>query len=375
MRYVSVLPRMHTLSTEGEGCHTIRAPMGGDRPKGIADDADAYGDFAEPAEPSTRERASSNANPVPHAGPEGGIASDSALFEGLLEENSHSTRGLDSRWLYQLDDQVFGPVRPKELLQMLYQGEIEETTPIAPEDGEFLPLRRVGVFRAHLPKVAAHRVELEAAKLRARSESRRRAFRNLSLVAAAFGLLALGSVVTVWLVRSAREAEAERERAEKEAALQKELDALLASVTIEPPLLPLVDGDEDVSGSTRRARSRSRRSRRAKNRAVARFSGGRSRTGELTRTEIMSGVARAFPGFKRCIVKQIQRDAASVSPQIVLTFSVDNAGRAQQVGLTDRFLRRSPLKDCLAKQLGKVRWRAYKGEVRNIEYPITVGRQ
>ena len=348
--------------------------MGGDGRKGIADDADAYGDFAEPVDPPRRRPASSE--PLDGQGSESaGIAGDSALFEGLLEEESHHARRVDSRWLYQLDGQVFGPVRPKELLQMLYQGEIEETTPIAPEDGEFSPLRRVGAFRPHLPKAAAHRSELEAAKRRARSEARQRALRNLSLLAGAVGLLLLGSVVTVWLVRSAREAAAERVRAEKEAALQRELGALLASVTIEPPLLPLVDGPEDgASDSTRRAKGKSRRRRRAKNRAVARFSGGRSRTGELTRPEIMSGVARAFPGFKRCIVKQIQRDAGTVPGQIVLVFSVSNAGQAQQVSLTDRFLRRSPLKDCMAQQLSKVRWRAYKGEVRNIEYPITVGR-
>lgn len=344
--------------------------MGGDERKGTADDADACVGLAEPAEPPRS--GSGSGTPIGMQGKRSaGIASESTSFEELLEEESHHARRIDSRWLYQLDGQVFGPIRPKELLQMLYQGEIDETTPIAPEDGEFYPLRRVGAFRSHLPKAAAHRSEVEAARRRARAEARQRAFRNLSLVAGAAALLLLGSVATVWLVRSARQADAERARVEKEAALQRELDALLASVTIEPPLLPLVDGD---GGATRRTKGKSRRRRRERNRAVARFSGGLSRTGELTRTEIMTGVARAFPGFKRCIVKQIQRDADSVPAQIVLVFSVSNSGRAQQVSLTDRFLRRSPLKDCMAQQLVKVRWRTYKGEVRNIEYPITVGR-
>ena len=177
-------------------------------------------------------------------------------------------------------------------------------------------------------------------------------------------ILVGGSWGLVQYVRGAREAAALKEKEDKEAALKKELEELYASVTIEPPLMPLVK-EEPQKKRKKKARKGKRR------RAVATIGG----TGELKREEIMAGVAGVFGGFKRCIVKQMQRDPESVPEQIVLTFVVGNNGKARNVSLTDRILRRSPLKDCLAGRLAQAKWRAFKGEVQNVEYPITIGRR
>ena len=141
------------------------------------------------------------------------------------------------------------------------------------------------------------------------------------------------------------------------------------SITIEPPLLSVVDEPPEDTGGGKRPRRRKK--------GVARFSGGSGApaSGEITKNEIMQGMASAFPGFKQCIVEQLKRDKDSVPEQIVLTFSVDNQGKAQNFSLTDRFLRKSQLKDCLGGHIARVSWRAYKGEVQNIEYPITIGRR
>src|SRR6185295_19646086 len=112
----------------------------------------------------------------------------------------------------------------------------------------------------------------------------------------------------------------------KEEALLKEVDALMASVTIEPPLVDLVDEGEERAGPD--AAKRKRRH------AVAKFSRagggeiiGAGGTGELSRQEIMTGIGRSFGGIKRCIVEQMQRDPGWEPEQIVLTFSVNNEGR------------------------------------------------
>lgn len=321
---------------------------------GIADDADAYADL-----PETPRKAAPRGS--------SGIASDADLFSELLEENTDKARSLDTNWLYQQQGQVFGPVKSKELLEMLYKGEVDEKTMIAVEDGEFTPLKRIGVFRAHLPKVEKHLAEVREAEAAAKAAAKARLIRRTILISVTTVVVGAAAVGIPWYIISARKAQAEADKLAKEKAIEKELDSLFASVTIEPPLLELVE--EPPPGKTPKKGKRRRRRRRS-----LQFSGGTSGTGELSRQEVMQGVASVFGGIKRCIVAQIQRDPESVTEEIVLRFSVNNAGKAQNISFKDRFLRKSPLKPCMAGQLGKVKWRAYKGEVRNIDYPISIGR-
>lgn len=339
--------------------------MSADKRSGIASDAADYEDLPEPEEGRAPVPPPLRKAPLRGAS---GIASDADLFEDLLEESTDSVRRLDSDWLYQVHGQVFGPVKPKELLEMLYRGEITADSPVASEDGEFRPLRHFAVLRSHLPKVEAHRREHAEAKAQEQSEAKVRLKKRLGWASVALVLALLGSFGIAQWVRSSRAAQAEADKVAKEDELKQQLEDLLASVSIEPPLIGVLDEEEDPKQTSKRSR------RRRKSRAVARFSGGPAGTGDLSRQEIMQGVGKAFDGFKRCIVQQLQRDKDTVPEQLVLTFSVNNEGRAQNVSLKDRFLRRSPLKDCMAGQLSAVRWRAYKGEVQNIEYPITIGR-
>jgi hypothetical protein len=340
------------------------APKG----KGIADDADSYSDLGSGSE---------SGSPPPLKRPPSqkkgkGIAEDADAFADLVDETTDKARTLESDWLYQLNGQVFGPVKPRDLLELLYDGKIDKDTPIAISDGEFAPLNRYGVFRVHLPKVENRKIEIQAVHLAEEAAAKARVKKRITWVVFA---LVVAAPVTYGIVRYIRHLKEEAARAEarvKEEALLKEVDTLMASVTIEPPLVDLTDDDKpDDNGAKKKRR-----------RAVAKFSGsagkgvvGEGGTGELTRTEIMSGIARVFGGFKRCIVEQIQRDPESVPEQIVLTFAIDNEGAVQNVSLGDRTLRQSPLRPCMAGQLGEVRYRKFKGEVQNVEYPITIGRQ
>jgi hypothetical protein len=94
----------------------------------------------------------------------------------------------------------------------------------------------------------------------------------------------------------------------------------------------------------------------------------------LSDQEVHRGLRRAFPGLERCVKAQIRRAPDTVPARIVLRFAIDNAGRAKDVDLEDRFLRRSPMKPCFEARLSRVRWRPYRGEVRNVEYQMTVRR-
>ncbi len=328
--------------------------MGAGSSDGIADDASDYENLAEPEQ---------RASP--------GIADDAELFADMLDEGTDAARRLDSDWLYQENGQVFGPIKAKELVEMLYRWEITPDTEVAPDGGEFRALRRIGVFQKHVQKADEHQAKIKKQKAKDKVETRRRWTRNAMYAVVGLGILAGGGFGVATLVRSQRESAAEEERLAKEKALKDQLASLEASVIIEPPLLPLVEEEQPSTKSKKSRRRRGRRRARGSQTDVSKSGA----VGDLSRREIMGGVSAAFPTIKKCIIAQMQRDPESVSQQIVMRFSVNNAGRAQQVSLTDRFLRKSPLRPCLAGALAKVKWRAYTGEVRNIDYPISVGRR
>jgi hypothetical protein len=348
----------------------MAAPKG----RGIADDSAEYESLEK--EPTERERRSSSGSKkgappaAPSKGTTKGIADDAKLFEDLMtEETTGKARTLDSDWLYQKGGQVFGPLKPRDLLELLYSGEIDKDTPIALDGTDFEALHKYGVFRVHLPKVKKHQDELAAAKVEEEEAARARLRRRIGW--SVFALL-LGAGATyggyrlVWMQKEKR---AEEEKRAKEAALMGEIDKLMASVNIEPPLIGLGEEPEDTKETTGKPKRR---------RAVARFTSGASGNSdstELTRPEIMAGIAKAFGGFKRCIVEQIQRDADSVPEQINLSFTINNDGAVQGASLNDRTLRDSLLAGCMSKQLALIRFRKYKGEVQNVEYPITIGRR
>jgi hypothetical protein len=331
------------------------APKG----KGIADDSADYENLGE----SDRSKRASSASKAK------GIAEDSKLFEDLMgEETTGKARTLDSDWLYQKSGQVFGPLKPRELLELLYSGEIDKDTPIALDGTDFEALHKYGVFRVHLPKVRKHHEELAVAKAEEEAAAKARLRRRIGwivLAVVAGSGLAYGGYKLVWMQKEKR---AEQEKQAKEKAILDEVDKLMASVTIEPPLIGLGDETEDTKGTSKSKRRR----------AVARFTSGASHVSdatELTHQEIMVGIGQAFGGFKRCIVQQIQSDPDSVPETLALSFSINNDGNVQNASLNDRTLRDSQLAGCMTRQLQQVHFRKYKGEVQNVEYPITIGRR
>ncbi len=262
---------------------------------------------------------------------------------------------LDTEWMFEEDGQVFGPISTRTLLERLYDGSLTTDTRVALEGEDFRALAQIGAFQVHLPKIVAARAEREHARALRRAAARQRWIRGVGWLTA--GLLVAGAVSfgVMTFVRHRRQVQAEAERLAKETALQKELETLMASVTIEPPLEALVDGD-----SGRRRRKGRRSARRAR--------------GTLTRKEVLRGVHGVFGALKRCIVAQIQRAPESVGAQIMLTFSIGNDGRAKNVAFEDRFLRRSPMKTCFEQGMRRIEWRTFRGEVRNVQYPISVRR-
>jgi hypothetical protein len=259
---------------------------------------------------------------------------------------------------------VFGPVTARELLEMLYAGALTFDSPIAAEGKDFLPVARYEVFRAHESRVAEQRARAEEQLRRQRTERKARRMRQARWLAVALVTLAVGGwSVQAW-VRHQRAAAAEATRIAREQALQAELARLNETVSIAPPLIPVAAPEPPPKSKRRR-----RRARRSGASAAA-----PAPTGPPSERDVYVKLGTLVPAFKRCIVAQIQRAPETVGGEIRLSFSIGNDGRATGVALADRFLRRSPLVPCLRGALGGVRWPAYEGEVRNVEYPIRIDR-
>jgi hypothetical protein len=323
---------------------------------GIAEDASDYQDFPE-GEARPRARA-------------GGAGDDAKLFEDLVEPAPEDALTLDAAWLYKVNGQNFGPVSSKVLLDKLYAGELDAESLIAPEEAEFMQLRRYGAFRVHLPKATEHRAATEEARRREQEVRRSHARRWLVIGLLSFGGLGGGGWLVWTSVQKARVERAERDKAEQEAKLKLEYENLMANLTIEPPLVDLVDEEDEPDPTTPGAR----RKRSGSKRPAARPGSDLPPTVLLQRSEIMSGVNEVFGGLKRCIVEQIQRDPDTIGERIELSFAVNNAGVVQDFDINDRALRKSPMKDCMAGKMAQLKFRKYIGEVQNIEsYPITIG--
>ncbi|MFO0724637.1 MAG: AgmX/PglI C-terminal domain-containing protein [Myxococcota bacterium] len=318
---------------------------------GVAEDSKDYEDFPE-GEPAARKSVEPDSDAA--------FADVRAVGEDALT--------LDASWLYKLNGHIFGPINSKAILEKLYAGEIDAETPLAPEDGEFMALRRYGAFRLHLPKAEEHRAA-HAEKQRLESDQKRRITTKLvGIGGLALALLGGGGYGAMKWVESSRLEAAQRAKEAEEKKIRDQIDGLMANLTIEPPLIQIVD-DEDpkkVDPKKRRGGSGPSRPSRA-------ASANLPPTVELSREEVMEGVSEVFGGMKRCIVEQIQRDPESVTDKIVLSFAVNNQGVVQNVDIEDRTLRKSPLLGCIAGKLGTLHFRKYIGEVKNVEYPITIG--
>lgn len=294
-----------------------------------------------------------------------GAASDAEAYAEVAEEAGPVDQ---STWLYERDGAIFGPVSVKELLEMLYDERIDAETPVSAAEGpeDFLPLRRLGAFRNHLANAEKHKAkrraaEAEAARVRAQHRKQRIRWGVRGLAAAlVIALLVLGGT---WGWRRMTEAEAEAARA---AEVEAEIEALLAGVSIEPPLPPVSDPEP-----TRKTSKRSRRGRRGRKSAPAAEA---PKTGALSESEVHQGMNPVFGRISRCIKDQLRRDPKSVPGTIRMEFAIGNDGRSRGLRIDDRFLRSGPMADCFSKALGRAQWRAYEGQVRNVEYPITIRR-
>ena len=267
-------------------------------------------------------------------------------------------------WMYKIDGNVYGPITAQELLEELYRGEIDDETFVCPEGGKFRPINEFEVLSEHIEQAKAHQAQADAIRKQAKADSAARTRRRLMLLALTLVLAGGAFALTIRLIRDYR---SEKVADAQEAELKGELAQLLKTVSIEPPLVL------EEPRSKRKLRGKKGKRKTRKGKKETQLTGGPVPTGELSQGEVMAGVGTVFGKFKNCIVRQMQRDRDSIPRTVTLSFIIKNSGKVSSPNLDDRILRKSPMMDCMSRAITSVKFRAFKGEVRNVEYPITIG--
>jgi len=267
-------------------------------------------------------------------------------------------------WMYKIDGNVYGPITAQELLEELYRGEIGDDTLVCPEGGKFRPIHEFEVLADHIEQAKVHRAQANAIREKARADKVARTRRRLLLLTVTLVLAGGAFALTIGMIRDYR---SEKIADAQEAELKGELAQLLKTVSIEPPLV--------LETPKRKNAQRSNKNRRKtkKSNKQSHKSNGPVSTEKLSQGEVMAGVGAVFGQFKNCIVRQIQRDPDSVPARLTLSFMIKNNGNVASPSLDDRILRKSPMMGCMSKAILSVKFRRFKGEVRNVEYPITIG--
>jgi hypothetical protein len=104
-------------------------------------------------------------------------------------------------WLFKQGDLLLGPVQFTKIVELLYAGDLDDTTPVAPFNLEpkFIPLGQVERFRVHLAKSKA-KLRVEAASQTMNRERRRGRLVKLSATGLlSIGLLIGGGLLAWWL--------------------------------------------------------------------------------------------------------------------------------------------------------------------------------
>jgi outer membrane biosynthesis protein TonB len=106
-----------------------------------------------------------------------------------------------SNWLYKQQDLLLGPVPFEALVEKLYSGEIDDSTPISPHGGslEFRPLSEYEAFRVHLAKAHA-KLKVEAQQQQKQKGERRLGLIKLVAISAVtLVLVFIGGRLASWL--------------------------------------------------------------------------------------------------------------------------------------------------------------------------------
>ncbi|MBN2495476.1 MAG: AgmX/PglI C-terminal domain-containing protein [Deltaproteobacteria bacterium] len=291
-------------------------------------------------------------------------------------------------WLYKLQGEVIGPVPASEIVTRLFAGEVDESTQVRTEDGDWLSLQALAVWH---PFIYQAKAKLRAEKARAEAEQaarRRKAQKMVNLGIGAVFLILISFAATYLLIvqRPGRDEETLREWAARHVPLFSLPVAKAAALDEGGEEAGLINIDQIlIDDAPALVAIRNHKRKRRKRQTGKPVSSDKPKepgadkpaetevasTGMLTNEEITNTVyARSNIGrLSACLKAEIQRNP-DLPGRVVLDFSIRNDGRIHSVRLDDARLEDGPLQACFTQKLAKLKFRPYQGQVRNVTIPF-----
>jgi hypothetical protein len=288
------------------------------------------------------------------------------------------------KWLIRLSNEVLGPIDAHEIVERMFTGQVTDLTPLSSGDGEWSPIQEHLGF---VPFLNQARAKIKAETARAEKERRalrRRKLNRINLAISTFILAAVGfatsyvvitqqpgrneSTLQIWASRhvplltipSAKPGTSGRGPVGSDLELSFNIDQILIDDA------PALVGIKTDFSSRRRPFGKHAPDGEDDVRPLG------TGVGPLTNAEITSVInSRSNLGrLFACIGEEVKRNS-DLPSTIRLEFTINNDGRVGEVRIDDIQLEDGALHQCLKQKVAMLRFRAYEGERRNIEIPLS----
>ncbi|HEU4384441.1 MAG TPA: AgmX/PglI C-terminal domain-containing protein [Anaeromyxobacteraceae bacterium] len=262
-------------------------------------------------------------------------------------------------WTFKKDGQVFGPVSSRQLVGMLYRGELDGQTPVAAEDGAYRPLGQVPGFVVQAKKAEAQlRVEQEvtgARLLRRRRRRMRWALAVLVLLVGGGG----GLWVAWWL--------AENKPWEPRSRL---LEDFGGGIAIASPVRVGVGRHAEAPAEVEIPAGR--HLARPGQPASGSAEGGELVVAQYDVVHIQSVVGREQRTLAPCFREEARR-SPDFAGEIPLEFAIGNDGRVVQLWVDEPRFKRGELHDCLLRTLRGWAFKPFPGQRPTVSLSFRIG--
>ena len=282
-------------------------------------------------------------------------------------------------WLFKQGDLLLGPVPARALIDKLYRGEIDATTPIARDGQEtFTPIGQLEQFKLHVTKAAVKvQVDRDTVSMKV-AEHRRSVFKLGGFSVLGVLVLAGGAYGAYWL-------------AIHKPWRTQDMDDLIA-INVEAPTISLATRkpDEvavalpDPTSTAHRPKVAAKHGGRPGHRAPTPTAGppaqadadGLASHQQFDSTAIAQIAQQKASSIYPCIMKEAKAHPPDQPVSLPLEFTVSNQGKVGKLWVDNHdYGAGTPLYACILKTLNGWKFPKYEGEQANVKLKFNWGRK
>jgi hypothetical protein len=314
-------------------------------------------------------------------------SSANAPTSGAVNADDDATQG---EWLFKHNDLVLGPVTAIILVEKIKKGELDGDTPVARDGDAFRPMKLVRLFReAWQATVEERRNALEERAWQG-AVKRAKVGRAL-LLCASFAVPAAGAGMASRHMMTIRPWDDTPLWIAKVPPLVDLPQKPPELKKTEPPVTTASStqsaGDDDESKAVDPDKPKKPKTTKPGGDDNAASGSGTGSEGPGTPTDptLPSSVDTLTNAQAVAPLKEIQGDLKAcfkaemdsnpdMPPQVSLSYTITETGKATNIELDARELRDRPVVACVQKAVGTLRWPRFSGERKNVSVPFKLGK-